>query len=69
MPDEETMSLCWDSCPSHLRTILVGMMTSSDYTAVTLVCGDQVQFTDHSQGGAELQQPRHEEHPPEPTTS
>ena len=41
------MSLCWDSHPSHLKTMLVGMMTSSAYTDVTLVCGDQVQFKAH----------------------
>ena len=41
------MNLCWDSYPSHLRTMLVGMMTSSAYTDVTLVCGDQVQFKAH----------------------
>lgn len=41
------MNLSWDSFPTHLKTMLVGMMTSSDYTDVTLVCGDQVQYKAH----------------------
>ena len=41
------MNLTWDSYPSHLKTMLVGMMTTSDYTDVTLMCGDQVQFKAH----------------------
>ena len=42
------MNLTWDSYSTHLETMLVGMMTSSDYTDVTLVCGgDQVQFKAH----------------------
>ena len=42
------MKLSWDSYSTHLETMLVGMMTSSEYTDVTLVCGgDQVQFRAH----------------------
>ena len=48
MSRADLMSLSWDSYSTHLETMLVGMMTSSDYTDVTLVCGgDQVQFKAH----------------------
>ena len=49
MPKKDLMNLSWDSFPTHLKTMLVGMMTSSDYTDVTLVCGDQVQFKAHKE--------------------
>ena len=48
MPREDLMILSWDSYSTHLETMLVGMMTTSDYTNETLVCGgDQVQFKAH----------------------